>query len=1189
MYLTRIEMTGFKSFADKTVIEFDRGMTAVVGPNGSGKSNLSEAIRWVLGEQSAKSLRGSRMEDVIFNGTQARKAVNRAKVTLVFNNEDRYLDYDFSEIALSRSYNRNGDSRYSINNETVRLKDIVDLLLDSGLGKDSFSIISQGQVEQIFLNKPEERRTIFEEAAGVQKYQYRKNEAEAKLNKSQDHLNRVKDIIHELELQIDPLREQREAALKFQEFESQLQSLEVSLYTHQIEEDKEIWTQKEAEYKELQADYEKLVNHLKKDQDKLNEVKIEENKLHLEIEALNAHYQDQIQQYEQLKAQSQMIQQQIDFQSSSASQQEEDQASQEQKKETLDQQIKLLEEECIGLVTRTESMKTVLADLQENKAGLLNLNKESETDLRGQLIDLYQQQANNNNQINQLKDSMDRDEKTKQAGLIEVKKYRDSQEEYEESSQVIKSQLSDLNEQLVPAKQKHGSLLDQIQALRHESQDKESQIYQLERQIHQIRARLEALKANQEEYTGYYQGVRAVMKARGQLSGIDGPVSDLIKVPPKFQQAIDIALGASQQHIVVQDDRAARQAVHFLKENRAGRATFLPRTNIKPRQLNFNHLDIAQGLPGFIGIASQLIEFNKIDQAIIDNLLGTTVVVDNLVHGQEMAKSLQHRVRIVTLDGDLLNPGGSVTGGKNKNQAPSMLARRNELDRLEVDLAQYEKDLALKESDREQDLQQVKRLEIASQKVSQSVDDLTSQIQALQAELDQMGQQQKKTQQGFLIAQDEYQSAHKSLLDAKEQLARAEEMKQQLENNINDLDHKLSQLDLDKDQRQKQLDECNQKINLMQTDLAINQEQIRQKNERKAELQQEFKEIEQLLLKLSQQTSLSKKSSKELADQLRKTQIQEKEQAEALETSKQNLELKRDQRQTLIDKRQALEISTEQLHKNEQETFKLSTRLENQIDRLKEAIDKGLDHLSQAYQLSYEAALQQASPVDQPEASKKAILKLKKNIQSLGPINLQAIDDFAVLDERYQKLLEQETDLLTAMEQLHQTMQEMDQEVISRFSKTFHAINDQFKLSFQRLFAGGSAYLELTDPKDYLTTGVDIIAQPPGKRKQKLALLSGGERALTAIALLFAILEVKPVPFVVLDEVEAALDDANVYRYGEYIQNFTQQTQFIVITHRKGTMEHADVLYGVTMEQSGVSKLASVRLSEASKELEEDE
>ena len=1187
MYLSRVEMTGFKSFADKTVIEFNEGMTAVVGPNGSGKSNLSEAIRWVLGEQSAKSLRGNRMEDVIFNGTQARKPVNIAKVTLVLNNEDRYLDYDFSEISITRSYNRNGDSQYLINNEQVRLRDIVDLLLDSGLGKNSFSIISQGQVEQIFLSKPEERRTIFEEAAGVQKYQYRKTEAERRLDKSSDNLSRVKDIIHELELQLNPLRKQRETALLYTSKKEELKELEVSLYTQQIEDYQTGWEELEEQLKNIDVTLNNLITQNETLSNEIDASKNKQNQLINAIDQNSDTYQKLTSQIEKLRAQQQMIEKDIQYSETEQADKANIYEEQVAEKTRLDQDIM---EYTKQLQTFEADLKALMAELKEvNKDIQISqgLNANQQDELRNEMLEYYQLEAKSNNEIQQQKAVLERQRARKDQAAEkmnstsqELKKLEVEAIEAEEELEAFTGSQSEqrtLLQELTENNEKLSNQRDELRQL----------LFNQERQTQTIETRLNSLKQMHDNYTGYYAGVRAVMQQAQRLNGIEGTVADLLNVKETYQLAIDTALGGSMQHIVVANDQAAREAVNYLKQQRAGRATFLPRPNIKPRQIQSFKLFQAQEMQGFIAVASELVSYDAKNENIVQNLLGNTIVAQTLVDAQSIARALGHSVKIVTLEGDVLMPGGSLTGGQQKQRQQSMLSRQNEikqaseayekhreqLKNIELDWEKVSKELANNEQQLKEQRQQVNQTEGIYQRLFQSSQNAK--------------QAYKQANNQMIILKDSIREFDEELDEARNTIELAERNLVKAKSSIEELNRILEQHNLDEDARQKKLAELEEFRQDKSTKKAVMDVEIKQLKQTLSDLKNQYEVVNNWITNYESSKTFGLSSIEELQEKLEETLDDIAKLEKESESLQKQIQADRQNRQDLSETINEKESLLNKSQAESQRSFQTQAKLQAQIEKNQALIDNHLNHLNQEYQLTFEMAKKIAKPIESTAETNKVVKELRQFINKLGPINLQAIEDYDELNERYELLVEQEEDLLTAMGQLKDTMDEMDVEVTRRFSATFKLINEKFQQTFRRLFGGGEASLELTNPKDVLTTGVDIVAQPPGKKKQNLALLSGGERALTAIALLFAILEVKPVPFVILDEVEAALDDANVYRYGEYIKEFREQTQFIVITHRKGTMESADRLYGVTMERSGISKLASVKLSEAEEALSE--
>lgn len=1172
-------MTGFKSFADKTVIEFDRGMTAIVGPNGSGKSNLSEAIRWVLGEQSAKSLRGNRMEDVIFNGTPDRKPVNIAKVTLVLNNEDHYLDTDYSEVMVTRVYHRNGTSQYLINNEEVRLKDIVDLFLDSGLGKNSFSMISQGQVEQIFLSKPEERRVIFEEAAGVQRYQYRKQEASRKLNRTQDNLSRVQDIIHEVEGQLKPLKQQRDAALTYQEKAAELKELELTLYTHKIEENKEKWQQAEQELKQKQSELVQTEAEEAKNQQQIDQSKNRQSEVIQANDQLADEYREVSRELQEAKTDQQMLQQRLTHQQETIEQRRQEYQERQSNHQSALAEKQRLEEEKEAKLTAINTLNEEINQLETQRKDLMDDSQTSQSDLQDELIHYYQQEASANNQFNQATQQINRLSSVldrlseKEARLNEKKQVEKDQLQYTENHYLaLKSQAESQEEEFQTIQR---GLAD----LQYKQDQLKQQVFQSERQFQTADQRYQRLQAEQENYEGYYAGVRYIMKQKNQLDGIIGPVADVIQVSSEYRTAIDTALGSSLQHIIVEDDRAARTAIQRLKRDKAGRATFLPRSNIKARMLSSDLYQTVSQMAGYIGLASDLIEFEVVDKAIILNLLATTVVAATLKEAQAMAKAVGQRVKIVTMEGEVIFPGGSLSGGQSKYHQQSVLDRQEQVEQAKLDLQQAQDKFKVDEASWHQLAQRIEKGQAYIQNQQGQRQELQNKLDAAKQNLSQKQSLVDQIQREMRLLEVDRKETIKEFDDWQTSLQKAQQAQTDSHKAIEATKIRLSQLSTNASEQSQLLDQLTQTIQEKQTRLAVlnveqNQlvEQLKTLNQTIEKNTNYFSGYQQQVLDYQQETETGHDKLKQLQNKM--SLLSQK--ADQLPDQVSQL---RHEREQLSQQINALEKERQAISERKQKIYQIIATTEAAIEKFQSYIDNQLTYLSETYQLSYEAAKAMVTDKDSSKIDEGRVRTLKKQIDRLGPINIQAIADYAQLNERYQLLIEQQTDLLTAMSQLQATMDEMDQEVIKRFGAAFEQISIQFEKTFKILFGGGQAYLELTAPNDLLTTGIDIVAQPPGKRKQHLALLSGGERALTAIALLFAILEVRPVPFVVLDEVEAALDEANVHRYGEYIQNFTQDTQFIVITHRKGTMESADMLYGVTMEKSGISKLASVHLS----------
>lgn len=1173
-------MSGFKSFANKTSIEFDQGMTAIVGPNGSGKSNLSEAIRWVLGEQSAKSLRGSKMEDVIFNGSQAKKAVNYASVTLVLNNEDRYLDYDQNEVAICRQYHRNGDSLYFINKQPVRLKDITDLLLDTGIGRNSFAMISQGKVESIFLSKPEERRGIFEEAAGVQRYQVRKAEAERKLVRSRDHLSRLRDILHELNSQLEPLKLQYDTALIYQEKSQLLKNQELSLYTFEIGKNKEAWEQGQKELNICHEQLQSLVDQKQKTDQTLMSNQNQLDRLIETIDEKSLTIQDQAKLLEQRKGKLKILQQDLRY----AKLSQDDQSEQKEalSNQLMDsQQASVVQKEKVDQLTLDiQSLELQLTDLKSQIQAIKETESKNEEDIQSDLFDYYRQESHYKNQVNQF-------DQIQQRFLQKKHNIEEAQEEvlnlfkeWDDVSNQLEAKMKMVQQDHILIKKDLSKCDLVLQELSQDLQNKEQFFYKLQESYQMSNAKYQSLLQMQEDYAGYHQGVRFIMQHREQLQGIEGTVADAIQVEPIYQEAIDTALGASLQNIIVTDDYAARSAIQLLRKNQAGRATFLPRSNIKGRKIADYQLNKAQQNEGFIGLASDLVSSSRENREIVEQLLGTCIVVNDLESAQSLAKAVNQQAKIVSLKGDLILPGGAVTGGKNHHKRSSVLSRQSQLAQLEEALKQDRLQLKdVKElitNYRQKQQENMHRREQSEKKIQ----DLLSELESLRSQQEQITNQKEQKDLQLAIKKDDFEMAKTEFEREKEQYKANLQTLDQLKAKIDAGNQALKNWQTDQGQKQEKLDSLLNQSNTVKTELAVKNMQLVQENKQLEGLKHSIEKLANQL----EENQESNRSSQEQINQLHQkiqtlSQLIQREE-QTLVQAKDAIENLKVQRKSLNGELQSDRENEKDLEARLQKLYQEEAHLQASIDQYDRSMDQQLTYLSEAYQISFEAAKAQSKPIDNVRQTKDLVKRLRREIEQLGPVNLQALQDYQGLQDRYDSMKVQETDLLKAMDQLQATMDEMDQEVESRFKIAFEAINHQFKQTFVALFGGGRAYLELTDPKDLLVTGIDIVAQPPGKKKQNLALLSGGERALTAIALLFAILQTKTVPFVVLDEVEAALDDANVYRYGQYIQNFAHRTQFIVITHRKGTMEYADSLYGVTMQETGISKLASVKLAQ---------
>lgn len=1181
MYLKRIEIAGFKSFADRTKIEFEEGVTAVIGPNGSGKSNITEAIRWVLGEQSAKSLRGGKMPDIIFAGSESRKQLNIAEVTVVLDNTDNYLPLGFSEVSVTRRYRRTGESDFFINKKACRLKDIQDLFMDSGLGKESFSIISQGKVEAIFASKPEDRRGIFEEAAGVLKYKQRKRKAEQKLFETEDNLSRVQDIIYELEDQLTPLAAQSEAAKEFLALKKELTATDVSLTVAKIKQTRDSWESAKTDFEELSKTVEEKSRFIQQTEQQLGTLREKRGSLDEQLETGQQqllHLSEALKQTEGQKAL--LSERSKNTQKTSAEYRE---TLNEQRKKKADAQANLQEVQTQQADKQTEkiALEEKIQQLTNEAEKYKKSPKELLEDLRGTYVELMQESANVSNELKYLERQYTQETAKNQQSVTRFEALRDQLEELTEQQSAAQTKTKTLEAQLTEEQENYRRLAEEKNVAQQQLQKEQQLMYDMMSQVQQARARQKSLQEIQENYSGFYQGVRSVLQHKEQLSGIVGAVAELIEVPEKYTLAIETALGASAQHIIVENEKDARQGITFLKKQRSGRGTFLPLTTIKPRSLGAHHYQAIKDVDGFLGIASELVSFSENVAPVMQNLLGAIVIARDLDSANLLARQLRYQVRVVSLDGDVMNAGGSMTGGATKqgnrgnlfNQGHELAEwtkRYEEINQALQAKEAFVRDLQAKVADQTESLEtlrtQGEQTRLAYQEAQSSEERVVTELTRLQKEQSLFSYEAKELE-SFL---NDYQVQKETL-----------EFKQvELKTQQDKINQEIQQLNEESDQLEEKRAGINAELSRLQADYAVLDERLlyleRQAlgfEEQINELTNQIVNLENQLLALSSDSSDHEESEESLTQRL--TEL-----ATAREHLQEQLAVWKEMRQSLQQQVDQADSELTEANREQKQLLARQSQADVQKNRYELKLDNALAYLQEEYSLTFEGAEAQADPEIDQQVAQTEVSHLKQAIEKLGPVNLNAIEQYQQVEERYDFLTTQRDDLLSAKEQLFETMDEMDDEVKTRFFTTFQAIREKFNVVFPNMFGGGRAELVLTDPDDLLNTGIEIEAQPPGKKLQSLSLLSGGERALTAIALLFSIIQVRPVPFCVLDEVEAALDEANVARFGRYLSAFQNDTQFIVVTHRKGTMEAADVLYGVTMQESGVSKIISVRLEE---------
>lgn len=1173
MYLKSIEMQGFKSFADKTKVVFDRGVTAVVGPNGSGKSNITESLRWALGESSAKSLRGGKMPDVIFAGTESRKPLNYASVIVTLDNSTGFIANRNKEIKVERHIYRSGDSEYLIDGQKVRLRDIHDLFMDTGLGRDSFSIISQGRVEAIFNSKPEERRAIFEEAAGVLKYKTRKKETESKLAQAQDNLNRLEDIIYELDNQVKPLEKQAQTAKKFLDLDGQRSALYLNVLVAQLKSGRERLTLKEEELAQVRADlssYYEQRNHLEQEN---QELKTQRHQLTEEVERKQALLLDLTKLISDLERK-------IEVYKLESSQNE---SSRQEAQERLAQLGEKLEKTQQGLAEKGLHLQHIEEQLARLEAGISETNKEiayfSEDPeqvldhLREIYVRLLQEEAELSNKLTKVEQDIANQISLSESKSEEINRLLAEKEAGEAELEISQSELEEtvakLRQLLADYQRENQALAELEQGY----QKEQGRMFDLLDQIKTKKARQASLEAILKNHSNFYAGVKAVLQNASKIGGIVGAVSEKLTFDPHYQTALEIALGGASQHVIVEDERSAKAAIAFLKQSRQGRATFLPLTTIKPRQLADHQAASLEKSTGFLGMASELVSYEGRLGNIFQNLLGTVALFDTIDNANQAARATKFQVRLVTLDGTEIRPGGSFAGGSNRTNQTTFI--QPELDSLASELADLAQALQAQE-------EVVTHQKEALEKARQQLDTIKSEgeearlaEQGSRLRHEQIGKrleevtalyqlQLSQTNQGLLAELQDLEQEYRKDLDGfagkkiqlTEQIEQVKDNRDAIQESLQALQDKLSTLKLEQTQ--------------LTSELRFEQTDLLRLEEEKLATEKEMAVLQDIIDQKIE--ALDDTSLEVLEGHLNQANQRKEETSQVLIRLKFELE-------DVDGQFEDLETRLEQARLKNDDLIRKQAKLEADCEQAADKLRNLLGNLTEYYKMSFEEASQTAQPLDNLAKAEQELKELERAIRALGPVNLDAIEQYDEVSNRLVFLNEQRADILSARDLLLDTIHEMDDEVKERFKLTFDAIRESFKTTFRQMFGGGSADLILTTP-DLLTAGVEISVQPPGKKIQSLNLMSGGEKALSALALLFSIIRVKTIPFVILDEVEAALDEANVKRFGDYLNRFDKDSQFIVVTHRKGTMAAADAMYGVTMQESGVSKIVSVKLKD---------
>lgn len=1185
MPLQQLVLNGFKSFADKTTIRFNNGITGIVGPNGSGKSNITEAIRWVMGEGSAKSLRGENMKDVIFAGSQMRAPMNHAEVELVFDNRDHQLASDDEEVVVTRKILRNGESDYLLNHHPVRLKDVRTLFIESGMSSDSLGIISQGKVDEILNSKPQQRRGIFEEAAGVLHFKQQKEIALKQLDKTNANLIRINDLVKELEGRIEPLHEQSSLAkeYKFQkdQLDHKLKQL-LGLEIESLNEEKKAVAKKAAAN---QGILNKLDDEVKQSQADLEEKRRQSNERHAEKDEKQQELLSLTQKIAGLTTDLQMHQQSREY---DVATQKEYMAQADELKERQKRLLDQLDANQKDLTSQNKVLAEFLKRQknlkQELKQGPEQLNNQLER-VRSDYIQTLQDQTSNNNEIVYLKNELTRSQKSSDNRQQEV------EGQLTDAEQVLADLKKQGHDLVLKRKQLNEEIssLDQKIAQESNLKDQNEQSYlRVRNNLQQISAQVEGLKRIRDRHEGYYYGVKYVLNHQSDFHGIVGVIGELISFPAELEAALSTALGGGVQDLVTIDQNSARDAINLLKRTRTGRATFLPLDGLRHNEIANSTLKSLQSIEGFKGVAADLVTAKtEVDISnAISYLLGNVLVVDTIDTALRVQRRIGRYYRIVTLDGDIISPGGSMTGGTRNTRNNSPLATNAEIAKLTAQIKtgkeEFDKlqtalnELNQKLADLQADLE-TKNNELTSlnQKISEQAikyENEEKEVKRLTQlnDLQQKAQLEKKQEEAELTGRLEKEQSKKDKLEklAQEQRAKMD----QLKTDLTDFDEAYQKLQTE--------------LSNLNSDLAVVKNKLENINAKKAELEEQLsntnsrlKDIDEKIKALT--LSQNGQSESEIEEQVAELSKQKKEMQDALAEINKDLG-KFDAQINNLDQVATRNYNLRKNTAAEQEEYSAK------LGELKSQINQKLGTLSEEYSLTFEAALQLSKGQNTTELRKKLEREVhlhKMSLADIGEVNLNSIEEYEDVKTRYDFLNGQQTDLLNARKDIEESMSKLDDEVKSRFSAIFHQIEKSFAKIFPIMFDGGHARLELTDPKNLLETGIEIIAQPPGKKSQKLTLLSGGERALTAITLLFAMLQVNPVPFCILDEVEAALDETNVDRFAQFLNHYDMKTQFIVITHRRGTMQKADNLYGIVMQESGISKVLSVSLNEIKKEV----
>ena len=1186
MRLKSLEVQGFKTFPDKTKLSFEHGITSVVGPNGSGKSNISDAIRWVLGEQSPKSLRCSKMEDVVFNGTDTRKRTGYAEVTLNIDNSDRFLDFDGDDIAVTRRYYRSGESEYLINKAAVRLKDINELFMDTGLGRDGYSMIGQGKIDSIVSSKSEDRREIFEEAAGISRYRYRKIEAERKLKNTEDNLLRLRDIVTELEERVGPLKKQSEKAQQILEYSEEIRGLEIALWLISLDKSQDNLKEQDEKISIARAQYDEAEQALAEIQSETEEIYQKNGELSAKADSLRAEISKLDSEIAEKRSSISVAENDILHHNENIERIKGEISRADDDLSKLEQSISDKQEKITSLDAEITGKQKMYAKVSE-ELNEINMDSSKSGDelqsLTSELSALTSQSA----------DARVID-MTADTGIAELESRTEVLHQTVEEKTTVLNELVELqtkyDEDIKSANDDIQSFENSIEGLSLKLSSKEKKRAELKAESEKLgldlrehQRKIDFLENLERNLEGFSKSVKSVVNAskNGKLKGICGPVSRVISVPSEYAVAIETALGAAMQNIVVENDNDAKQAIKYLKSTDGGRATFLPINTIKPRELKENGLDDCYG---FVGVAAELCSCDKKYSKILGSLLGKIVIADDLNSAAAIAKKYSYRFKVVTLDGQVVNAGGSMTGGS-QLRSTGMLSRQSEIKKLksqteklskkaqgaqkqseqvnreyaaiEADLLGYRADLSNKQQD-------LVRLEAEKRACDHEINNTQAAVESAEQELGECA--------------DKIENLKEGQKDAKAKLAELNVKIAEIEDRVNSVTGNRAELTKKREELSVKLQNIRLEIVTAQKDIdALNSEIVFARNagsgndKRKAMMLAQIEGIEKTIEEINADIA----SYQSDIESLENTQKSITEQIEAISSQRELLEKRGVEiRNVERDKNNEREVSGREL-----------ARLEERKINIQKDYDNIISKLWDEYELTKREAEKIAIEIEDNSKAQSRLNELKRSIKSLGTVNVSAIEEYKEVSERYEFMSAQVADVEKSKSEIEKLITNLTKQMKEVFVESFDQINNNFTRTFKELFGGGTASLSLSDPENILTSGIDILVHPPGKIVVHLDALSGGEKALVAIALYFAIMKVRPAPFCVMDEIEAALDDVNVFRFASYLRRMTGKTQFILITHRRGTMEEADVLYGVTMQDEGISKLLELRSTEVAEKL----